>query len=126
MMLIPLFGPIGPEILVILLLVVLLFGANRIPKLARATGESLGQFRKGRQEAETELNSPPTTETNSDTTNLQVISGIGDEYETEIKNAGVQSVEELSQSNTEEITQHTDISEGKVQNWIEEAQQKTS
>jgi sec-independent protein translocase protein TatA len=52
---IPLFGPIGPEILVVLLLVVLLFGANKIPDLARAVGESMGAFKQGRQEIEEEV-----------------------------------------------------------------------
>lgn len=53
----PLFGvPVGPELLIIVLLVILLFGANRIPKLARSSGEAIGEFRKGREKAEDELN----------------------------------------------------------------------
>jgi sec-independent protein translocase protein TatA len=40
---------------VILLIAVLLFGANKIPKLARSTGEAMGEFKKGRQEVEQEL-----------------------------------------------------------------------
>ena len=52
-----LFGglPAGPEVLVILLIVVLLFGAQKIPKLARSTGEAMGEFQKGREEVEQEL-----------------------------------------------------------------------
>jgi len=34
---------------------VLLFGANKIPKLARAAGQSIGEFQKGREELEEEL-----------------------------------------------------------------------
>lgn len=54
---IPLFGPIpgGPELLIILLVLVLLFGANKIPKLARSTGQAMGEFKKGREEVEDEL-----------------------------------------------------------------------
>jgi Sec-independent protein secretion pathway components len=40
---------------VILLIAVLLFGANKIPKLARSTGEAMGEFQKGRQQVEDEL-----------------------------------------------------------------------
>jgi sec-independent protein translocase protein TatA len=55
--LVPLFGPVpgGMEMVVILLIAVLLFGANKIPKLARSTGEAMGEFKKGRQEVEKEL-----------------------------------------------------------------------
>ena len=55
--LVPLFGPVpgGMEMVVILLIAVLLFGANKIPKLARSTGEAMGEFKKGRQEVEQEL-----------------------------------------------------------------------
>ncbi|MGM0605835.1 MAG: Sec-independent protein translocase subunit TatA/TatB [Halobacteriota archaeon] len=54
---IPLFGglPVGPELLIILLVLVLLFGANKIPKLARSTGQAMGEFKKGRTEVEEEL-----------------------------------------------------------------------
>ena len=54
---IPLFGglPVGPELLIILLVLVLLFGANKIPKLARSTGQAMGEFKKGREEVEKEL-----------------------------------------------------------------------
>ena len=55
--LVPLFPgvPGGPEMVVILLIAVLLFGANKIPKLARSTGQAMGEFQKGRQQVEEEL-----------------------------------------------------------------------
>jgi len=38
------------EILVILLVLILLFGAKRIPDLARSLGKSITEFKKGRKE----------------------------------------------------------------------------
>lgn len=37
----------GPEVLVILLIVVLLFGVNRIGKIGRELGTGIREFRKG-------------------------------------------------------------------------------
>ncbi|PSQ45392.1 twin-arginine translocase TatA/TatE family subunit [Halobacteriales archaeon SW_6_65_15] len=50
---IPLFGPVpgGMEMMIILLIAVLLFGANKLPKLARSTGAAMGEFKKGREQA---------------------------------------------------------------------------
>ncbi|MFT4889272.1 MAG: sec-independent protein translocase protein TatA [Halobacteriales archaeon] len=49
-------GGIGPmELAFILMIVVLLFGANKLPELARSSGQAMGEFRKGRQEIEREL-----------------------------------------------------------------------
>ena len=39
------FGP--AELIIILLIVVLLFGATRLPKLARSIGEASAEFKKG-------------------------------------------------------------------------------
>ena len=47
--------PGGPEVLVVLLILVLLFGANKIPKLARSTGQAMGEFKRGREEIDKEL-----------------------------------------------------------------------
>ncbi|MFB6138118.1 MAG: twin-arginine translocase TatA/TatE family subunit [Halobacteriaceae archaeon] len=47
--------PGGTEMVVILLIAVLLFGANKIPKLARSTGQAMGEFQRGREEIEQEL-----------------------------------------------------------------------
>nr|WP_303657568.1 twin-arginine translocase TatA/TatE family subunit [Haladaptatus caseinilyticus] len=60
--------PGGMELAVILLIAVLLFGANKIPKLARSTGEAMGEFKKGRQEVETELREMQESDTTSSST----------------------------------------------------------
>jgi sec-independent protein translocase protein TatA len=43
--------------MIILLIVVLLFGANKLPKLARSSGQAIGEFSRGRAEMERELSS---------------------------------------------------------------------
>ena len=40
------------ELLLILLVLMILFGAKRIPDLARSLGRSLSEFKKGRKEGE--------------------------------------------------------------------------
>lgn len=47
--------PGGVELLVLLLLVVFLFGASKLPKLARSTGRASGEFKRGREEMQEEL-----------------------------------------------------------------------
>ena len=47
--------PGGPELLIILFIAVLLFGANKLPALARSSGQAMGEFKRGRQELEDEL-----------------------------------------------------------------------
>jgi sec-independent protein translocase protein TatA len=42
-------GP--PELIIVLIVVLLVFGANRLPKLARSLGEAQREFRRGQQEA---------------------------------------------------------------------------
>jgi len=46
---------VGPQqVLIILLVVILLFGAKKLPALARSLGQSIGEFKKGRQELDDE------------------------------------------------------------------------
>lgn len=46
------FGLGYQELLVILVIVLILFGANRLPELARSLGSSVKEFKKGVNEAQ--------------------------------------------------------------------------
>lgn len=49
-------GPIGmPELIMIFIVVLLLFGAKKLPELARGVGKSMGEFKKAREEFEREI-----------------------------------------------------------------------
>ena len=58
--------PGGPELLIILAIAVLLFGANKLPELARSSGQAMGEFKKGRQEIETEIREAAASESSGD------------------------------------------------------------
>ena len=47
-------APGGMEMVIILVIVLLLFGANRLPQLAKGMGESIRNFKTGMAEAEAE------------------------------------------------------------------------
>jgi len=49
-----LWAPGGWELIIILVIVLILFGANRLPQLAKGMGESIRNFKQGISEAEAE------------------------------------------------------------------------
>lgn len=49
-------GPIGmPEMVMIFVVILLLFGAKKLPELARGIGKSMGEFKKARDDFEREI-----------------------------------------------------------------------
>lgn len=49
-------GPIGmPEMVIIFIVILLLFGAKKLPELARGVGKSMGEFKKAREDFEQEI-----------------------------------------------------------------------
>lgn len=66
--------PAMPELLIILVIILLLFGAKKLPEMARSIGKSSGEFKKGLAEGdadgkpvvEAEAKSEPPTEKKTD------------------------------------------------------------
>ena len=53
------FGNIGmPELLVILVIILLLFGAKKLPDLAKGLGQGIREFKKAARDVEEEINKP--------------------------------------------------------------------
>jgi sec-independent protein translocase protein TatA len=59
----------GQEILLVFVVIVLLFGATKLPELARSMGRSMGEFKRGQYEVEKELQS---VKASAATPNLEV------------------------------------------------------
>ena len=58
------FNNIGlPEILIILLIVLILFGAKRIPEVAGSLGKGINEFKRNMTEAQRAITEPPRDET---------------------------------------------------------------
>jgi sec-independent protein translocase protein TatA len=54
-------GPIGmPEMVMIFIIILLLFGAKKLPELARGIGKSMGEFKKAREDFEREITTAET------------------------------------------------------------------
>jgi sec-independent protein translocase protein TatA len=52
------FNLAGPDLIVILLIVLLLFGAKKLPELARGMGQAMREFNKAKDDFERELSKP--------------------------------------------------------------------
>ena len=50
----------GPDLFIILLIVLILFGAKKLPDLARSLGQSMNEFRKAREDIDRELHNAGT------------------------------------------------------------------
>lgn len=55
------FGLRGQELIILLVVILLLFGARKLPELARSLGASAKEFRKGIQEGSAEDGSEETS-----------------------------------------------------------------
>jgi sec-independent protein translocase protein TatA len=53
----------GPEWIVVLIVLVLLFGAKKLPELARSVGKSTSEFKKGMSETPSDTDAAGTNDT---------------------------------------------------------------
>lgn len=76
-----------PEILFLAVIIILLFGASKIPEIARSLGKATGEFKKGKQDIENELNdiakTPRTPENQSKIKKMAQDLGIATEGKTD-------------------------------------------
>ncbi len=57
--------PGGPEWFFLIALVLLFFGAKKLPELARGLGQSLGEFRRAKEEFDKELHNSANSAANT-------------------------------------------------------------
>ncbi|MCE9588757.1 MAG: twin-arginine translocase TatA/TatE family subunit [Verrucomicrobia bacterium] len=50
--------PSGPDLIILLVIVLVLFGAKRLPELARGLGQSVNEFKKAKDEFDKEVSKP--------------------------------------------------------------------
>jgi len=88
----------GPDGILILLIVMLLFGAKKLPELAKGMGQAVREFSKAKDEVEHEIMRPPTQPPAPRIEEPKVESG------TEIPNADLHSSPQSTQDHPSETT----------------------
>lgn len=56
----------GPDLFIIFLIVLVLFGAKRLPGLARGMGQAVSEFHKAKENLQSELQTAPRKEAEKD------------------------------------------------------------
>ena len=56
----------GPDLIIILLIVLVLFGAKRLPDLARGMGQAMKEFQRAKDDFSHELRQPGSAQTRAD------------------------------------------------------------
>jgi sec-independent protein translocase protein TatA len=92
--------PHGTDLIWLFLLAVLLFGADKLPKLARGIGKSLGEFKKAKEDFEKEVHAaasePEAKSEIKPVTDQNLIGGTVPRPVTPLPATGATSVDELT------------------------------
>ncbi|WP_306056502.1 helix-hairpin-helix domain-containing protein [Natronococcus wangiae] len=73
-------------------------------------------------EADVDADAEPAAETDEQSDPVDVIKGIGPAYADRLADAGVETVADLADADAAELESETDISEKRIQGWIDRAQ----
>lgn len=65
----------GPDVFIILLIVLVLFGAKKLPDLARSLGQSMNEFKKAREDIGRELHGAGESSSNSSNSSDKPVQG---------------------------------------------------
>jgi sec-independent protein translocase protein TatA len=106
--LIVLFGPVGPELLVILLLLLVLFGGDKIQKVAKGSGKAIAEFKRGEKEGKQNFsqaaNPQPKTHTDRKGDSKQISKPDVSDTDVETSNGHSSVVDSEESQDTERIS----------------------
>lgn len=120
---IPLFGPVGPEIAVIVLVIVVLAATNKLGDVAQSGGETLVNFKQGIESGKQQFSEDMNNATSDVTTHVESVEWIDESDATVLVNeAGIETVEDLRNANVSDITTSTELSESDVNDLIKNAE----
>ncbi|MEX2627511.1 MAG: twin-arginine translocase TatA/TatE family subunit [Ilumatobacteraceae bacterium] len=60
----------GPQLIIVLAIILLLFGGSKLPKLARSLGQAQKEFRDGLKDGQEDDDAPAASSTKADTGNF--------------------------------------------------------
>jgi len=63
----------GPDLIIILLIILVLFGAKKLPELARGMGQAVKEFQKAKDEFSDELHKAGKSETEADKSDVKSV-----------------------------------------------------
>lgn len=79
----------GPDTLIIFLVILILFGAKKLPELAKGMGQAVREFSKAKDDIEREVTRPPTPEPVHQLAEPRAEVAAGDPHHTEVHAADV-------------------------------------